>query len=1242
MWARRSQAVLWHLYGTRCRYSTGAPLNLVSTRYGDPSKDCQRPPLVICHGMFGQKQNWNSVSKAMQRRLACTIYAVDLRNHGDSPWADSMKYEEMCEDVVAFLKTISKETGFSKCHLLGHSMGGRVVMRLAIEPSWQNLIDRLVVEDVSPKTYPADFTYHMGFRKYIHAMAALDMSRSRRDLLRDLEGIVPDKAVREFLLTNLEPSDVSGVSKWRCNLKAIDSNLETLMRFEMPLGNFKGPTLFVYGEKSEYVKDDDKNTGAPLNLVSTRYGDPNKDCQRPPLVICHGLFGQKRNWKSVSKAMQQRLACTIYAVDLRNHGQSPWADSMKYEEMCEDMVAFLKTVSKETGFSKCRLLGHSMGGRLVMRLAIEPTWQNLIDRLIVEDVSPKAYSAGFIHRMGFRKYIHAMAALDMRKSRRDLLRDLEGVVSDEAIREFLLTNLEPSEVPGVSRLRCNLKAIDSNLEALMGFHMPSGKFNGPTLVVYAKLIEHFYLKMKRFQMTDCGGEQKLLSELRVTELKQELEKRNLDKNGIKIILTDRLEKALLADGHDPATYLFRVNEPAVSSDGNAKPMSPSATPMETADGENDLQISENGNAAGDKHQDTEQMETDADSSTKDNDKKTDDLNDSKGLVIADDQTAVAATTNDEEMLEDPLVDVPAEAAPASAKPSDNKVTAQSSVKTPVQAPVNDDKEKDVASRSIWVRGLTSATKAADLKVLCTQYGKVVRAKIYTSKKQSTSACYGYVTMADSASADKAAAAMHKTQVKGRTISVEKADKSKVPAVKSAASTVAPAKKDGTTNESKRDAEKKGKDAESKTKAASEKSQNDAKGKTATASTSSKREEARSSDRKRDDKEKRTSTGDRRDSERPSRSSDAKREVARRSAARDPRRGAQRTITAARRFPTRGVSSYSLRGRVTRPGDRGAFMSSIRRPEAMSQRDLLTMLRHKEEEHRRREAEIEKERALERERERIRFEREQLEKERLQLQLQAALQQQKLAAMNSSRTKDSYAPSSRLVVFEQITPSGPVVCGLTTMTMLTQNTTSVMFWAKYYKLDSAGSRHAEYRSSRDGRGEKMSSSSSHHRSTGDSRRGAPESRSRHGGSGDRSDRDRSEHKATSATSRERSRHDSYGSSSRSARPASYSSSVKDYDRGYASSRGTHSYSNGRGSSSYFGNSRDAYSSSSRPAYGSSSSWVGSGGSGLGGHSSSTSAWTRGATGAGGWAAFGSGGGGGSSGVRYDYDKYQQRF
>ncbi|KAK6731508.1 hypothetical protein RB195_007767 [Necator americanus] len=912
-------------------------------------------------------------------------------------------------------------------------------------------------------------------------------------------------------------------------------------------------------------------SGKALELASIRYGDPSKDRERPPLIICHGLFGQKQNWHSVSKAMQRRLGCTIYSLDLRNHGESPWSDSMNYDDMSADVVGFLENLSKEINFRQFHLLGHSMGGRVAMRIAVEASWQRLIDRLIIEDVSPKAYEKEFAAHVTFRKYIHAMAAMDLSKSRREILKELEDIVPD----------------------------------------------------IGGALLDIFLVEL----MTDCAvGEQKLLSELRVTELKQELEKRNLDKNGIKIILTDRLEKALIADGHDPATYLFRVNE-NMASPGSVKPSSPAISPAASMEdltdgsGEKKEATSENGNGVGTGESQEEPMESDNVQATKDgnaeNPNNADNLDNSKDLIIAEEPAGdPVGHVNEEEMLEDPLVDVPTEGNTAPAKSAVTVTAPTSTVKTPVQAPVNDDKEKDIASRSIWVRGLTSATKAADLKVLCTQFGKVVRAKIYTSKKQTTSACYGYVTMADSAAAEKAAAALHKTQIKGRTISVEKADRSKVPAVKTAGATAALARKDAPSDSAaaKRESEKKtNHDASksTKTSVAAEKSQSESKGGKNTSTTQSKRDDARS-DRKRDDKDtRRLSNSERRDSERPFKLSDSKREPYRRAPARDPRRDSQRTITAARRFPasTRGVPTRGLRGRITRPGDRANSYLSIRRPEAMSQRDLLTLMRRKEEEHRRREAEIEKERALERERERIRFEREQLEKERLQLQLQAALQQQKMATMNSSRTKSTYLPTSGHA--------------------------------------SSRGRH-EYRDNRSSRGDKVSSTV-HRRTSGDTRRPSTtddRSRSRHVGGGDRSsssriERDRSDHKPAPSSTRERGRgHESYGSSRghSSSQPAAYSSR-KEYDRVYPSSRDSASYT-GRGGSSYYGSSGAWASSSS--GYGS-SSWQGGSGSAVG-HSSSGSAWAgRGGTGSNGWSTFGSGAGtSSSSSLRYDYDKYQQRF
>lgn len=85
------------------------------------------PPLVILHGLFGSSHNRASIA----RRLGEThrVFAVDLRNHGASPWAETMDYGEMAEDVRAFLV----RHGLTGATVMGHSMGGKTAMRLALE-----------------------------------------------------------------------------------------------------------------------------------------------------------------------------------------------------------------------------------------------------------------------------------------------------------------------------------------------------------------------------------------------------------------------------------------------------------------------------------------------------------------------------------------------------------------------------------------------------------------------------------------------------------------------------------------------------------------------------------------------------------------------------------------------------------------------------------------------------------------------------------------------------------------------------------------------------------------------------------------------------------------------------------------------------------------------------------------------------------------------------------------------------
>ncbi len=115
-----------------------------------------------------------------------------------------------------------------------------------------------------------------------------------------------------------------------------------------------------------------------LELAYTETGEG------PPLVILHGLFGSSRNWASVARRLGETHR--VFAVDLRNHGASPWAETMDYGEMAEDVRAFLA----RHGLAGATVMGHSMGGKTAMRLALEHGRD--VGRLIVVDFAPVAYA----------------------------------------------------------------------------------------------------------------------------------------------------------------------------------------------------------------------------------------------------------------------------------------------------------------------------------------------------------------------------------------------------------------------------------------------------------------------------------------------------------------------------------------------------------------------------------------------------------------------------------------------------------------------------------------------------------------------------------------------------------------------------------------------------------------------------------------------------------------------------------
>ena len=141
-------------YGARA-FSTGravcAPLRLAFDVQEPGSTDKpvakRTSALVVVHGLYGSKQNWRALAKAMARDFGVPVYALDLRNHGESPHADSMVYRDMASDVHRFLEDHS----LSDVALVGHSLGGKVMMTYALDPAYRpSRVSRLVSVDMSP------------------------------------------------------------------------------------------------------------------------------------------------------------------------------------------------------------------------------------------------------------------------------------------------------------------------------------------------------------------------------------------------------------------------------------------------------------------------------------------------------------------------------------------------------------------------------------------------------------------------------------------------------------------------------------------------------------------------------------------------------------------------------------------------------------------------------------------------------------------------------------------------------------------------------------------------------------------------------------------------------------------------------------------------------------------------------------------------------------------------------------
>lgn len=214
-------------------------MELYYREYGD--QQAPRPPLVLLHGLFGSCANWHGLA----RRIGAEhrVLVTDLRNHGRSPHAEPMSYAAMGEDVLELLDRLQ----CPRAMLVGHSMGAKVAMWLALTQGAR--VARLVAVDMAPVTYPNRLA------PIPEALASLDLERltSRNAAEAWLAPRLRNPRLRQYLLQNLVYLDDRW--QWRVNLPILGQELAELVAFPplAPETCFTGPSLFIYGEASDYV-----------------------------------------------------------------------------------------------------------------------------------------------------------------------------------------------------------------------------------------------------------------------------------------------------------------------------------------------------------------------------------------------------------------------------------------------------------------------------------------------------------------------------------------------------------------------------------------------------------------------------------------------------------------------------------------------------------------------------------------------------------------------------------------------------------------------------------------------------------------------------------------------------------------------------------------------------------------------------------------------------------------------------
>ena len=201
------------------------------------------PDVLLLHGLFGMGSNLGALARSLQDRYR--VHSVDLPDHGRSDWLAEASIPAYANAVAEWID----RRGLEELSLVGHSLGGKVAMQLALTDPGR--IRKLAVADIAPVKYPGS---HDAVFAALSAVASAECgSRSEASAL--MSEHLEEQMVIQFLLMSLK-REPDGVYRWRFNREGLLRGYDALREPPDKAAGFDGPTLFVAGELSPYITAD--------------------------------------------------------------------------------------------------------------------------------------------------------------------------------------------------------------------------------------------------------------------------------------------------------------------------------------------------------------------------------------------------------------------------------------------------------------------------------------------------------------------------------------------------------------------------------------------------------------------------------------------------------------------------------------------------------------------------------------------------------------------------------------------------------------------------------------------------------------------------------------------------------------------------------------------------------------------------------------------------------------------------